>query len=67
MPVDVADWILAVLESTHPYYFLVAGLLKSLDLCFIELKQLAWLADAGWRALGGSRHRPSASGGGTAG
>ena len=31
MPADVADWIFAILESTHLYYFLVADLLKSLD------------------------------------
>ena len=70
MPVDVADWILAVLESTHPIIFCcwpaeIPG--------FVFYRAQQTLAPLGKRlkgrhqpsasrqALGGSRHCPSAS------
>ena len=56
MPVDVADWILAVLESTHPIIFCcwpaeIPG--------FVFYRAQQTLAPLGKRLKG--RHRPSAS------
>ena len=56
MPVDVADWILAVLESTHPIIFCcwpaeIPG--------FVFYRAQQTLAPLGKRLKG--RHQPSAS------
>ena len=77
MPVDVADWILAVLESTHPIIFCcwpaeIPGFVfyRALTADPSASRQALEgstptqrLSASAWRvsALGGSRHRPSAS------
>ena len=68
MPVDVADWILAVLESTHPIIFCcwpaeIPGFVFYRAQQILEPlgKRLKGRHQPTRQALGSSRHRPSAS------